>query len=110
MSGNGQTMVDQKPVPNPMSAQEPFVNGEGKVKQMQINKKGDTVGYILENGIIIRIQPHIAKQLSQIVRAGVAIGYTGFEKSLKPGHVQAFNYKIVRAQTISVNGTQYMIR
>ena len=110
MSGNGQTIYDQKPVSKPASTQEPFVNGEGKVKQTQINKKGETVGYILENGVIIRIPPHIARQLSQIVQTGATMGYTGFQKSLNPGHVQAFDYKIIRVQTISVNGTQYMIR
>ena len=110
ISGNGQTMYDQKPVPHPTSAQEPFVNGEGTVKQMQINKKGDTVGYILTNDIILGLPPHTAKRLSQIIRTGTEIGYTGIEKALKPGHVRAFEYKIVRTQTISVNGTLYMVR
>lgn len=46
----------------------------------------------------------------QLVKAGSVIGYTGVEKTLKEGQVQVSNYKIVRCQTISVNGTQYMIK
>ena len=110
MSGNGQTVYDQKPMRNEVYVQEPFVNSEGKVKQLQINKKGDTVGYILENSILVRIPPRSAFQLSQMVQIGSVIGYTGVEKTLKSGHVRASDYKIIRCQTISVNGTQYMVR
>lgn len=110
MSGNGQTVYDQPPIPGAAPIQEQYVNGEGKVSQMQINKRGDVVGYILENGVILRIPPHIARQFPQIVQTGSVIGYTGFEKVLKTGHVRAYNYKIIRCQTISINGTQYLVR
>ena len=97
-------------IPNPKPTQDQFVNGKGKVNQLLLNKKGEVQGYILNNGVLLRIPPHIARQLSQMVQIDATIGYTGFEKSLKPGHVQAVGYKIVRSQTISVNGTQYMVR
>ena len=110
MSGNGQVVYDQKPTPDYNYIQEPFINGSGRVAQIQINKRGDVVGYILDNNTILRIPPHIARQLSQIVQIGSVIGYSGIEKSLKAGHVRAFNYKIIRCQSISVNGTQYIVR
>jgi len=108
--GNGQTVYDRKPAPNTNPPQENFINGSAKVEQSQINKKGEVCGYILNNGAILRIPPHIAVQLSQMVQAGSVIGYTGLVKELKQGHVQAKNYKIIRCQTISVNGTQYMVK
>jgi len=106
----GQTVYDQKPAPLALPQQGSFITGNAKVNQIQINKRGEACGYILDNGVVLRIPPHIALQLSQMVQVGSTIGYTGIEKELKDGHVQAHNYKIVRSQTISVNGTQYMVK
>ena len=55
MSGKGQTVYDQKPMRNTVSVQETFVNGEGKVSQIQVNKKGVVSGYILDNKVVLRI-------------------------------------------------------
>lgn len=110
VTANGQTVYDQKPAPRTLPQQESFITGNAKVKQMQINKRGEACGYILDNGVVLRIPPHIALQLSQMVQVGYMVGYTGIEKELKDGHLQAKNYKIVRSQTISVNGTQYMVK
>ena len=108
MSGNGQTVHDQKPMRT--YVQEPFVSGEGRVSQMQVNKSGAVHGYILDNGVVLRTSPRNAWQLAQMIQVGSTIGYTGIEKGLKPGHVRAQDYRIVRGQTISVGGTQYMVR
>lgn len=110
VSANGKTIYDQKPAPRTVPQQESFITGNAKVKQMQINKRGEACGYILDNGVVLRIPPHIALQLSQMVQVGSMIGYTGIEKELKDGQEQAQNYKIVRSQTISVNGTKYMVK
>lgn len=110
VTANGQTIYDQKPAPRAVPQQESFITGNAKMKQIQINKRGEACGYILDNGVVLRIPPHIALQLSQMVQVGSTIGYTGIEKELKDGHVQAQNYKIVRSQTISVNGTQYIVK
>lgn len=110
ISGKGRTIYDQKPVPHTTLPKEVFVNGSGKVSQIQINKKGDACGYILDNGVALRIPPHAILQLSEMVQVGSAIDYTGVEKELKDGQVQAQKYKIVRCQTISVNGAQYMVK
>jgi len=110
ISGNGQVVYDQKPTPDYNYTTELFVNDKGRVEKIQINKRGDVVGYVLNNNIVLRIPPHIARQLSQLVQIGSVIEYSGIEKALKAGHVRAFNYKIIRCQSISVNGTQYLVR
>ncbi len=110
ISGKGQTVYDRKPTPRAVPQQEVFITGNAKINKMQINKRGEACGYMLDNGVILRIPPHIALQLSQMVQVGSTIGYTGIEKELKDGQVQAQNYKIVRSQTLSVNGTQYMVK
>jgi len=110
MSGSGQTVYDQRPIPDAMPPQEPFVSGSGKVAQLQFGKRGEVVGYFLDNGVILRTPPHVAWQLSQMLQVGATIGYTGFEKVLKTGHVRAAEYKVVHCQTIAVNGTQYMVK
>jgi hypothetical protein len=110
ISGNGQTVHDQKPIRTTAPLQEQFVNGEGRISQLQINKKGEVCGYILDGGVVLRISPRTARQLSQMVRAGSVTGYSGVEKALKPGHARAFDYQVIRCRTISVNGTQYMVK
>ena len=110
MSGNGKTVYDQKPIRQITYFQESFVSGEGKVSQVQLNKSGAVHGYILDNGIVLRISPRSAWQLSQMIHVGSVIGYSGIKKALKKGHVRAYNYKQVHSQTLSVNGTQYAVR
>lgn len=110
ISAKGQIIYDQKPSRRTIPAQEIFTTGSAKVKEMQANKKGEACGYILDNSVVLRIPPHIALQLSQMVQIGSTIGYTGIEKETKEGEAKAQNYKIIRSQTISVNGTQYMVK
>jgi hypothetical protein len=109
ISGKGQTVLDQKPVPVPAPLQGRIVNGKGKISDMQLNKRGDVCGYILDNGVVLRIPPHIAGQLSQTVRRDSEISYSGIEKTLKAGYVLAFDYTIIHCRNITVNGTQYII-
>jgi len=110
ISAKQQTIYDEKPAPRTSKQQEVYVNGNAIINHIQMNKKGDICGYILDNGIILRIAPHLALQLSQIIQIGSKIGYTGIEKELKDGQIQAQKYKIVRCQTISANDTQYMMK
>lgn len=109
MSGNGQTVYDQKS-PYKTFIEEPVVNGKGRINQVQITKNGDDKGYILDNGVVLRIPPRMARQLTQMIQTGAVIGYTGIEKVLKPGHVRASENVMVHGQTISIDGVQYLIR
>ena len=110
MSGNGQTVVAQSPNRNNARVRDPLVNGEGKVSQMQLCARNNIIGYILDNGIVLRLSIHSTQRLSQMVKVGTVIEYSGVEFTLRPGHVRAYDYKIVRCQTISIDGTQYMVR
>ncbi len=109
-TGNGKTIYDQKPQPRAIPVQETFVNDNSEIAEVQINKHGDACGYIMKNGTILKIPPHVARQLMEMVKPGDMIGYTGVLKRLKEGHVQSQDYQIVRCQTISVNGTQYVVK
>ena len=110
ITGNGQTVYEQKPMRQYNYVQEPYINGEGRVTQVQLSKSGNVHGYILDNGVILRASPRSSCQLAQMIQVGSVIGYSGIEKVLKQGHVRASNNKIVHGQTISVNGNQYVVR
>ena len=110
VEGNGMTAIHippQRPTKVPI---EDFVSGKGTVKSLQLNKKGDVSGYFLDENIILRVPPHIARRLTQLVQENTSLEYAGIVKTLKAGEMSKDDYKIIRCQTITINGTQYIIK
>lgn len=110
INANGQMIYDTPPATPPAPPVENFTNGNGTIKGLQKNMEGIVDGYILGNKTILRVPPHIAMQLSQIALTGSAISFTGMQKTPQIGEASAGNYTIVHAETITVNGTQYLTR
>ena len=110
VKGNGVTVIHIPP-PRPTKAPvEKSISGQGVVTQLQLNKKGDVSGFFLDNGTILRVPPHIARQLTQLIHEKTVLEYTGIVKTLKEGEMSKGDYIIIRCQTITVNGTQYLTR
>ena len=107
--GNG-LVVNNVPASRPRTAPlAEIVSGTGTATKLQLNKKGDVSGYFLNDGIILRVPPHIARQLTQLVQSNTVLEYTGIVKTLKDGEMSKDNYTIIRCQTIAVNGARYLI-
>lgn len=110
ITANGQTIYDTPPATPLSPPVETLMTGSGKITALQKNREGMVNGYILDNKTIIRVPPHIAMQLSQIAVAGSDVSFTGMKKTTQNGEATTGNYTIVHAQTITVNGTQYLTR
>lgn len=109
---NGTTIYEMPPMEPRIR---PFINeelisGSGKIIGLQINKSGSLHGLVLDNKTILRIPPHNAYQLSQLVTPGETISFTGGVKPVAEGEVVHEKYTIVHCNTIALNGTQYLVR
>jgi len=87
-----------------------FINGNGKIIELQKDNKENVNGFILDNKTILRVSPQIAKQIEKIAAVGTQISFSGMKKSLKEGEVASVSYSIIHCKTISVNGKQYLTK
>jgi hypothetical protein len=110
ITANG-TTINETPVVKPAKpVTEEFLNGNGKISEIQKDKQGKVKGYILDNKTILRISPNVAQQLNTLAIAGIAISYSGTKQALHTGEVAVAGYTIIRCKTITVNGKQYLTK
>lgn len=87
-----------------------YTSGSGKITMLQKNREGNVTGFLLDGKTILRIPPHIGNLLSPAAKVNDSVSYTGMKKSLNNGEVMAQDYAIVRSQTVTLNGQQYLIQ
>jgi hypothetical protein len=93
------------------SSPDEFRNGKGKVTVTQYNNKGEAIGIIVDNYTVLRIPKHAANQISSMVQVGkTTVEYTGMEWKLNEGEVMRDKYKLIHCHTITIDGTQYLVR
>ena len=85
-----------------------IVSGTGTATQLQLNKKGDVSGYFLDNGAILRVPPHVARQLTQLIQSNTVLEYTGIVKTLKEGEMSKGDNTIICCKSLIINGVQYL--
>jgi hypothetical protein len=107
---NGQTIYDAPPANSPTPPADNFVRSNGKITGTQTDREGKVNGLIIDNKTILRVPPHIAYQLTDIAKNGSAVEYSGMQKQPATGEILSNDFKIVRCNTISINGQQYLIQ
>lgn len=110
IQGKGQTVYDVKPAAGTTSSGEQFENGKAKITELYKNKKGEVYGFCLDNNTFLKVPSSLTRRLPQLEQTGIKIEYTGTVRPLKEGEAAVNNYKIVRCQTVSLEGTQYLVR
>ncbi len=106
-SGN-QTVYDIKMPKEPPVEQ--FTTVEGKVSDFARNKEGQINGVVINGNTILRFPKHSAYQLAGRIKNGDLLKSTGYVKPDDEGVVYATPTKVVRAETLVLNGTSYLIR
>lgn len=106
----GKTFYDTPPATQPLPPVESPVTGSGKVTALQKGREGEVKGFILDDKTILRVPPHIAMQLNQLISPGASVSFTGLKKAPHDGEVSSGNYSVVNCHTITVNGKQYVTR
>jgi hypothetical protein len=107
---DGKTIYETPPTPPSTAATPETAEGSGKITSLQKNQAGDVTGLVLDNKTILRIPPHVARQLGQIVTSGSSISYRGVKRQTATGEVASADYKIVHCESLTANGTQYLTR
>jgi len=88
---------------------EVFVSGEGKISELQKNKKAEVKNIILEDQTILLVPQEIVEQLSHLKVLGAGISYSGQKRILRQGEVFADTYVLIHCQTIKFDGKEYVI-
>ncbi|MDJ1506622.1 hypothetical protein [Xanthocytophaga agilis] len=109
VSVNGHTIYDTPPQ---MAAPvvEKFTTGKENIVSVQKNREGDMVGLVLSHKMILRIPPHLLRQLAASVQPGGVVEFTGLINNRQVGEAVADAYMVVHCQTITLNGTSYITR
>lgn len=110
ISAGGQTLTDTPPVTPPVPVAETTTSGSGRITAVQTGRMGEVKGFVLNSNTILKVPPHVASQLNDLIKTGATVSYTGNKKAAADGEVSTGNYTVVHTQTITVNGQQYITR
>ena len=106
----GKTLTANQPAIPLASAQETLVTANGKVTSLQTDREGNVNGVFIDNKTVLRFPPHVSAQLGNTLAKGSAISYSGSQKNKEQGEILLEDYKVIRCNTITVNGQQYLVR
>lgn len=110
LKAGDKTISETAPDILPATVQETVLNGTGKISSLQKDREGRITGLFIDNKTVLRLPPHVADQLGAAISTGGVISYSGSQKSRSKGEVQLQDYTIVRCNTITVNGQQYLVK
>ncbi|MDB5273249.1 MAG: hypothetical protein JWO58_1616 [Chitinophagaceae bacterium] len=96
--------------PKELSEQEEFITLDNKVIDFSHNREGQIDGLILSNKTILRFPKHAGYQFSGMVQKGDMIKATGYVKKEDDGVAFVEPTRIVKAETVVIKGTSYLIR
>lgn len=109
INASGKTIADAGVSPQETLPAETYVSATAKISQLQTSREGEANGLILDSKTILRIPPHVARQLGNSIAVGASISYTGMKKTGNNGEAMSGDYSIVHCKTITLNGQQYMV-
>lgn len=86
------------------------IQGNGKIQKIIYNDRNDPVAYLLANDTLLKMPPHIFKQINNVAKVDTEINYEGLERKLNAGELQEKRKIIIHARAIEINGTRYFIQ
>lgn len=110
IKAGSQTITDQRPTPPATPPTEEATTVRGTVSSLRQDPTGRTHALILSDGTVLRLPPPAAEQLSEKLKVGATIAATGTLHSLRPGEVAARPVRVVRAETLTLDGVQFLVQ
>ncbi|WP_338871638.1 hypothetical protein WBJ53_25920 [Spirosoma sp. SC4-14] len=105
------TVVSGPPVVSATPPAPPaLVTETGKITDYRFGRDGRVNGFVLDNKTIVRVPPHVAYQLTNLVTKGSTITVQGYSKNLRDGQVQLSKINSLNASVLTINGQQYLVR
>jgi hypothetical protein len=109
LTAGGQTISNQRPVPPTTPPTEQSTTVKGTVSSLRQDPKGRTQALVLNDGTVLRLPPPAAEQLSEKLKVGATVAATGTLHTLRPGEVAARPVRVVRAETLTLDGVQFLV-
>ena len=106
----GQTVRDTPPVRPTRPPAEESATVRGTVQRLAQGPRGETNAVVLNDGTVLRLPPPAAEQLAEKLKVGAAVAATGTLRVPGTGEVAARSVRVVRAQTITLEGVQFLVR
>jgi hypothetical protein len=110
ITANGQDIYNIPSVEHNLKPLEEFINGSGKITKVQVNKQGVIKSFVVDDKTVLRVSPNIGRLLSKVIAVGNPISFKGMKKNLRIGESTSIDVNIVKCQTITFNGIQYLTR
>jgi hypothetical protein len=110
VTAGGQTVRDTPPVPPTTPPTEQSTTVRGTVQRLLQDPKGRTSGLALSDGTVLHLPPAALEQLADKLKTGATVAATGTLRAAHPGEVAARPVRVVRAQTITLDGVQFLVQ
>jgi len=110
LTAGGQTVHDTPPVRPTTPPTEEATTVRGTVQRLTQDPKGRTNAVVINDGTILRLPPNAAEQLAEKLKVGATVAATGALRTPAAGEVAAKPVRVVRAQTITLDGVQFLVR
>lgn len=110
-TADGVTIYDTPPaIATEKVAANEFIKGSAKISEIQKDKRGKAIGFLLDNKTILRMKLNAKDEFMKLAIIGTEISYTGVKKVLHNGEVASVSYTIIHCKTITINGKQYLTK
>lgn len=110
LSANGQTVRDKPPVRPTTPPADETTTVRGTVQRLAQDPRGRTNALVLNDGTLLHLSPASAEQLAEKLKVGATVAATGTLRTAQPGEVAAKPVRVVRAQTITLDGVQFLVQ
>lgn len=111
LTSGSTTVIDSPPLRSDREPAQPeAVTITGKIADYRLDRQGKVNGLIMSDKTIVRIPPHVAYQLTNLVTKGSTITVQGFNRPVREGQVQLERVNILQASVLTINGQQYLVR
>jgi hypothetical protein len=110
LTAGGQTVRDTPPTPPTTPPTEEATTVRGTVQRLAQGPNGRTNALVMSDGTIVRLSPDAAEQLAEKLKVGATVAAAGTLRASAPGEVAAKPVRVVRAQTITLDGVQFLVR
>jgi hypothetical protein len=110
LTAGGQTVRDTPPVRPTTPPTEEATTVRGTVQRLAQGPNGRTNTLVMSDGTIVRLSPDAAEQLAEKLKVGATVAAAGTLRAPAPGEVAAKPVRVVRAQTITLDGVQFLVR
>jgi hypothetical protein len=110
LTAGSQTVRDTPPVRPATPPTEESTTVRGTVQRLAQGPNGRTNALVMSDGTLLRLPPAAAEQLAEKLKTGATVAATGTLRAPAPGEVAAKPVRVVRAQTITIDGVQFLVQ